>query len=164
MKDSRDRIALVRKNKPAWQAGRLNGIGGGMEDGESPLASMRREWSEETDTFNPFWCQFATICFNEAVVHFFKASVPELPVLTEYNDIGEKLEVWDYSAAVRSSVVLPNLKWLLPMAFEDPDATFALLRPLPMPWHMTAANDNEPVVPVNNVRRFFDLPVLENAA
>lgn len=37
MKDFSDNVALVRKNKPKWQAGRLNGVCGGIEDGETPL-------------------------------------------------------------------------------------------------------------------------------
>lgn len=145
MKDSRDRIALVRKNKPAWQAGWLNGIGGGMEPGERPIDSMTREWFEETYNWHSDWYRFAEIRFPETIVHFFKTSVPVLPQFPAVNDIGERLEVWDYSAAVRSSVVLPNLKWLLPMAFEDPDAKFALLTPIePRPWPV-AANDNVPL-------------------
>lgn len=41
-------VALIRKTKPAWQAGRLNGIGGKVENGEGFPASMVREFQEET--------------------------------------------------------------------------------------------------------------------
>lgn len=40
-------VALIEKRKPAWQAGKLNGIGGKIEPGESPEAAMSREFLEE---------------------------------------------------------------------------------------------------------------------
>ncbi|WDP84398.1 MAG: NUDIX domain-containing protein [Desulfobacter sp.] len=42
------RVLLVKKNRPAWQKGRLNGIGGKIEAKESPQAAMARECLEET--------------------------------------------------------------------------------------------------------------------
>ena len=41
-------VALVRKNRPEWQAGNLNGIGGKMEVGETTNECMQREFKEET--------------------------------------------------------------------------------------------------------------------
>lgn len=137
MKDSRDRIALVRKNKPTWQAGRLNGIGGGIEPGEHPLAAMRREWREETGTHFSGWIPFAAMCFSEAQIYFYKANVVELPIFPTFNDIGEKIEIWDYSIVVRAGKdnMIQNLKWLMPLAFEDPDGLSVVAS--------VVANDNE---------------------
>ncbi len=42
-----ERVALIRKLKPEWQRGWLNGIGGKVEPGESPLSAMVREFEEE---------------------------------------------------------------------------------------------------------------------
>lgn len=41
------RCLLLRKNRPKWQEGLLNGIGGKIEDGESPEEAMGRESMEE---------------------------------------------------------------------------------------------------------------------
>lgn len=41
-------VALIKKIKPAWQNGLLNGIGGKIEDGESPEDALTREFLEET--------------------------------------------------------------------------------------------------------------------
>lgn len=136
MKDSHGYVALVRKNKPKWQAGRLNGIGGGIEDGETPFMAMKREWHEETGFAHDNWTQFAQIHFPETIVHFFKDIVWKLPVFPAVNDIGELIEIWPVDIAMSELSIIPNLKWLLPMAFSDPDAKFALLTPI-------AANDNE---------------------
>ncbi len=41
-------VMLIRKEKPKWQAGCLNGIGGKVEDGECPAKAIEREFLEET--------------------------------------------------------------------------------------------------------------------
>lgn len=41
-------VLLVFKNRPSWQQGKLNGVGGHLEVGECPLSAMVREFKEET--------------------------------------------------------------------------------------------------------------------
>lgn len=47
---SQDRkyVALIRKQKPEWQKGLLNGVGGKIEPEETGDMAMAREFSEET--------------------------------------------------------------------------------------------------------------------
>jgi 8-oxo-dGTP diphosphatase len=40
-------VALIEKARPVWQAGRLNGIGGHREQGETAVMAMAREFKEE---------------------------------------------------------------------------------------------------------------------
>lgn len=40
-------VALIEKQRPAWQAGKWNGIGGKVEVGEAPIDAMVREFREE---------------------------------------------------------------------------------------------------------------------
>lgn len=47
------RVALIRKNKPEWQAGYLNGIGGKVEGQENSSMAMVREFHEETGVLIP---------------------------------------------------------------------------------------------------------------
>lgn len=42
------RVALIRKKRPDWQAGKWNGIGGHREGAEQPVEAMVREFEEET--------------------------------------------------------------------------------------------------------------------
>jgi 8-oxo-dGTP diphosphatase len=44
---TKTKILLVKKRRPKWQEGCLNGIGGKIEDGEQPFDAMRRETLEE---------------------------------------------------------------------------------------------------------------------
>ena len=56
-------VALIRKRKPAWQAGLLNGIGGSIESGEIPVDAMRREFKEEAGVDVPVsdWRHFLSM-------------------------------------------------------------------------------------------------------
>lgn len=41
-------IILIQKQKPDWQKGKLNFVGGKIEEGETPLECVAREFYEET--------------------------------------------------------------------------------------------------------------------
>jgi 8-oxo-dGTP diphosphatase len=47
-----NKVVLIRKNRPEWQAGKLNGVGGHLEERESWMAAMKREFEEETGVPN----------------------------------------------------------------------------------------------------------------
>ncbi len=119
MLDYYGNVALVRKSKPVWQQGLLNGIGGKIERRELPITAMIREWYEETGNYWTDWRSFATLRFDDAVVYFYSARCDELPPFAAANDVGEPIEVHAYND-VQHEAVIPNLKWLLPLAFEDP--------------------------------------------
>jgi 8-oxo-dGTP diphosphatase len=42
-----ERVVLIRKKRPKWQRGQLNGVGGKLEDGESVYKAIARECREE---------------------------------------------------------------------------------------------------------------------
>lgn len=41
-------VLLIKKNKPNWQKGKYNGVGGKLEEGETALEAMVREFEEES--------------------------------------------------------------------------------------------------------------------
>lgn len=43
-----DQVLMIRKNRPDWQAGKLNFPGGHVEEGEDPGCAAARELFEET--------------------------------------------------------------------------------------------------------------------
>lgn len=53
--ETRSRVALIRKDHPAWQAGKLNGVGGKVEDDEPPIMAMIREFNEEAGVGTAPW-------------------------------------------------------------------------------------------------------------
>ena len=46
-------VVLIKKERPKWQEGKLNGVGGKVEKGESPFDAMKREFLEETGLEHP---------------------------------------------------------------------------------------------------------------
>lgn len=54
------RVLLIKKTRPEWQAGLLNGVGGKVEQDESTHDAMVREFKEETniDTVPENWAEF----------------------------------------------------------------------------------------------------------
>jgi 8-oxo-dGTP diphosphatase len=124
------RVALMRKVKPEWQRNRLNGIGGKIEPGEHPAEAMAREFKEETgrSTDPADWTLAVVMVGDGWRVHFFSASGPAFDLNeTDCDPLhvasGETME-WHEKGALPDAV-MPNLKWLIPMAF-DTDLCFPL--------------------------------------
>jgi 8-oxo-dGTP diphosphatase len=119
--EDRQRVVLIEKKRPAWQAGRLNGVGGHVEEGETPMMAMVREFEEEAGLSIPRWEHFAVL--TDAMqarfhVDFFRA----------FGDVRYAYAVTDELIQVEAvnqlpPAVLPNLRWLIPMALSvDADA------------------------------------------
>lgn len=111
---ARTGVALITKNRPEWQRGKLNGIGGGVEEGETALDAMKREFREETGLIVPDWHHFAAINFRGALVDFFMAEVEDA-YLSQTTD--ERV-AWYRVADIPHLPTIPNLRWLIPLAIS----------------------------------------------
>ena len=105
-------VTLIRKNRPEWQAGKLNGVGGHVERGESYHECMVREFQEEAGVLIPEWTRFARVKSPNATVVFFQATVPTFDGVETKTD---EAIVFRDGYDVPHDVV-PNLHWLIPMA------------------------------------------------
>ena len=107
-------VALVKKNRPTWQAGKYNGIGGHVEAGEFPLYAMVREFREETGcpTMLGDWYKFAVLESNDWRVHFYftEGDVHSLKSTTDEEIVVVNVE------DITMENAIPNLSWLIPMA------------------------------------------------
>jgi len=106
-------VLLIRKTKPVWQQGKLNGIGGKIESGESPHGAMVREFKEETGIDAPVWHRVCDLSGSDWHVIFYwchgdihsaKATTNEQPIVV--------------SAKALPDNIIPNLSWLVPLASD----------------------------------------------
>jgi len=112
----RSRVVLICKEKPAWQAGKLNGVGGKIERDELPHQAMRREFFEETGakTCVSDWHHFCRYQGEDCVVHFFRAFKD-----LEVESVTSELVRWYYVRELNTYPTLPNLSWLVPFALDE---------------------------------------------
>jgi 8-oxo-dGTP diphosphatase len=111
-----DRVALIRKLRPEWQKGLLNGIGGHVESGETRLEAMHREFREETGLEGLDWHRYMTLYTIEpeaAQIGFFYAigDPCEAESVTD-----EQIEVHYIEALMVRPDTLNGLAWEIAMA------------------------------------------------
>ncbi len=117
-------VLLIRKARPDWQRGLLNGVGGKAEPGDrKPRDTMRRECREETglDIKQEDWTFFADLLCPELKtrVCFFFARIENILDAKTMNEDEPVLRwvidgTWD-------KICVPNLRWLIPLAVNwDP--------------------------------------------
>ncbi len=68
-----EEVLLVKKNRPAWQKGKWNGVGGKVERGEDVAAAMSREFKEEAGARIRTWREFAKLKDTGADISFLVA-------------------------------------------------------------------------------------------
>lgn len=109
--DAKGYVALITKNRPAWQKGRLNGIGGHIEPGESPEQAIVREFKEEAGCDGLNWRRFGVVKGSRYEVSCYttKSETVEIHTMTD------EMVGW-YSVNKLPDNILPNLKWLIPLA------------------------------------------------
>lgn len=117
MFDTDGDVLLIEKVRPDWQAGKLNGIDGRIEDGESGAEAMRREFLEETGIDHGDWRLFCVLkdargwpvlfyCAEGSIENAINAT-DEIPWPCRVDDLPDN--------------VIPNLRWLIPMALSMKD-------------------------------------------
>jgi len=109
-------ILLIRKNRPSWQAGFLNGVGGKVELGETSKEAMSRETEEETGFQIPIdnWNLFATLQEKDKFkIDVFNIFVDNLSEFEQKTD--EKLEIHEWDKLSKELYIIQNLLWLIPL-------------------------------------------------
>lgn len=112
-----DKLALICKLRPQWMAGKCNGIGGKVEEGETPVEAMRREFREETghDAWVP-WQHFGEMRGSGWSVRLFTVRGP----------VAALRSVTDEAVIVRRVCYLPDETCIENLAVLIPAALHAL--------------------------------------
>lgn len=117
--DARDSVILMRKLRPDWQAGKLNGVGGKIEENEPADEAMMREFHEETGvmTHNRSWRQFATLLGESFAVYCYELS--DSRAHDSVKTAGDEMVVTMPLKHLVPADCLSNLPWLIPMALDE---------------------------------------------
>jgi len=113
-------ILLIKKEKPEWMKGRWNGIGGKIEDKETPLQAMERESHEEMGHWFKFQHVITFVCPGGTVfVYKALSGASGIPYVQKEDE-----ELAQYDLAVLPELfsqghIMGNLKWIIPLSLSS---------------------------------------------
>lgn len=118
-------VALITKSHPEFMAGKLNGLGGEVNIGETPRVAMAREALEEAGIveFNAAWNAFAMLQGKDDayIVYCFRTVLTKSDIVLRSTP--EEPVAWHPTSAMLATSVIPgeqslvtHLEWLLPAA------------------------------------------------
>lgn len=110
----REKVLLVEKTSPPWQAGKYNGIGGSIEPNEMAIEAMCREFLEETGIATEIddWEYKLVMKGAEWEVVVFRAEGP-IQLARQMTEKDKPLISWVSKVAENQSII-PNLRWIIP--------------------------------------------------
>lgn len=124
-------VLLVLKNKPTWQNGRLNLIGGKIEPGESPEDAAKRELKEESgfcldhemiDSISePVIC--GKILGVDSIIHCLTFDIysvsNSLPNVLPRSEETEQVSWNKWEVIKNDPRLIPNLQIIIPLLAND---------------------------------------------
>ena len=110
----RRRIVLMSRTRPAWQAGRVNALGGKVAPGELPTHAARREALEEAGVDVATWQEFLVWRDPVYVMHVVRAFDEAAASVRTAED----QEVYLAEVAELPENLVENLRWLVPLALD----------------------------------------------
>lgn len=112
-----EQVLLMTKNRPDWQIGRMNGIGGKIEADEPDVSAIVRESKEESDLdiSEQEWVLCCTSTAPDWEVLFFGAVLPGR--LADAKSVTDEPVAW-YSTETLPANVIDNLRWLIPLSIN----------------------------------------------
>lgn len=124
--DARE-VVLVRKTRPAWQAGRVNALGGKIHGGEGIFDAARREVREEAGVDVGTWEEF--LVWHDAEYRL--RAVRAFDEAARLARTAEDQEVFLARVDALPTNVIDNLRWIIPLALD---------RDVAMPIAVASAN------------------------
>lgn len=92
--DEFDNVLLIHKDRPADQVGKVNGIGGKIEKGETPLQCIIREAQEECGLKIDKWNNGGIKRAESAIIYLFYTSIKNDEIVKYKSLTSEKVELF----------------------------------------------------------------------
>ena len=120
----REQVVLMERTRPAWQAGRVNALGGKVAPDETPTLAVRREVREEAGVDVASWDELLVWHDPAYRMHVFRAfDAAALAART-----CEDQRVVLAPARALPGTVIDNLRWLVPLALDRDVAAPVVVR------------------------------------
>lgn len=114
----RKQLVMIEKQRPQWQAGFLNGVGGKIELGEMPATAMSREFFEETgvEVDGRRWQALAELRGRDFELYVFTVTTDD--VLSVQSTTDERVVMIDPNM-LRALPVISNVPVMVALALDD---------------------------------------------
>lgn len=120
-------VLLIKKNRPDWQAGKVNGVGGKLEENEMSNSAMVREFEEETGikTNVDDWESIGSISrigSNFEDFHIQVYATSKVDVSTAKSMTDEEVSLYSLTEGKQLDSRIPQLEkldWLLPYSIDS---------------------------------------------
>lgn len=124
MSKDQSKIVLIKKTRPAWQAGKFNAIGGKIDAGEDSITAMCREFLEETgiETKVDEWHHFMNIVGKDGTVFCYRLFDDKILQARTMED--QEIVVADTDLNWLKQTAMSNIPWLIGIAVDEAQPTF----------------------------------------
>jgi 8-oxo-dGTP diphosphatase len=114
------KVVLIRKNKPAFMAGKWNGLGGKVEPEETPDQTMVREFKEESGLLIESWTHFNRLVGPSYSIDCYYAVREYQNILMTVSNTEELVSVISVPDVFsgRMTNLCPDVPWLVAQAMD----------------------------------------------
>lgn len=110
-------VLLIQKTHPAQQAGKWNGLGGAIAEGETPEAAMTREFKEESGVHVPEWMKVGRLYGPTYEVFIFAAKGENGGIYRAMTQTDEVVRPWGMATISGNKIpMVSNVPMLFFMA------------------------------------------------
>lgn len=127
LQTSAQKVVLIEKQRPEgyegagrpkWQVGLLNGLGGVVKEGETPIKTLVRKVEAEAGlkTSDASWKLVNTLMDGDAEIQVFARILTDGEAKKLLSPTDESVGLY-YIAKLNSHKTIPNIQWLVPFAW-----------------------------------------------
>ena len=113
----------IIKTHPEWMKGKINGVGGRINEGESIADAMQREFLEETGSSIHQWIVRGEMCCPDSHVYLLSCVARTPKEFLFVHSMTEEEVCYISAEELPYEKILPNLAWIVPLLLDD-DVTY----------------------------------------